>query len=114
MDIEDLSSESNQCSTCHLAREIPEIPVYAPFSMRNLIPGKTYIWCSCGVSKTPPLCDNSHKKLKDKPRFVPVKFTASEQRLYLICGCKYTRRPPFCDGFHGTMDAIQTTPPCKW
>ena len=29
--------------------------------------GKNYAWCSCGLSKKQPFCDNSHKGSEFKP-----------------------------------------------
>jgi hypothetical protein len=39
------------------AHPIPRTPLYAPYSLRGeraLVPGKTYLWCSCGLSKKQP------------------------------------------------------------
>mmetsp|Transcript_30749 Transcript_30749/g.34307 ORF Transcript_30749/g.34307 Transcript_30749/m.34307 type:complete len:121 (+) Transcript_30749:73-435(+) len=100
---------------CVVADHIPQIPMYAPYTLQ-LEPGKSYRWCSCGASKSQPLCDNTHLTIlgdDGKPKFAPVVFTAPNTKLSLICGCKYTKAPPFCDGTHSTMPANPTEPPCK-
>jgi len=63
----------------------------------NLEQGKTYFWCSCGLSDKQPFCDGSHKK---EGKFKSVKFTATETKEVFFCGCKKTKNPPFCDGSH--------------
>lgn len=35
----------NNCAKCNLCTEIPVIPMYAPYNVRDLQPGKTYLWC---------------------------------------------------------------------
>ena len=32
----------------------------------DLLP-KTYLWCTCGMSKNQPFCDGSHAKTEFKP-----------------------------------------------
>jgi CDGSH-type Zn-finger protein len=40
----------------------------APYEVKDPIPGaKTYRWCSCGMSRTQPLCDGTHRGTKFKP-----------------------------------------------
>lgn len=56
---------------------------------------KTYHWCSCGLSKKQPFCDNSHKGTA----FRPVNFKLAEKcDKMLLCGCKLSQNTPFCDG----------------
>jgi hypothetical protein len=129
MEIEELAS--NRCSDCGLCSDRPSIPMYAPFSVRDLAPSSTHLWCSCGRSKTEPICDRVgclHSS------FRPVSFEAKSQRIHLLCGCKYTRSPvrefrffffffffffllvflqPFCDGMHSVMPYEPSHPPCK-
>ncbi len=61
--------------------------------------GKRYVWCACGLSKTQPFCDASHKSTDIKP----VVFTAEESKTVFLCGCKQTKGQPFCDGTHGRL-----------
>ena len=58
--------------------------------------GKSYYWCSCGLSKNQPFCDKSHKGTD----FVPVKYVADKNQNVYFCGCKQTQKPPLCDGSH--------------
>ncbi len=58
--------------------------------------GTTVYWCSCGRSKTQPLCDGSHQGSE----FTPLAFTPEKDDKYFLCQCKHTGNPPFCDGSH--------------
>jgi CDGSH iron-sulfur domain-containing protein 3 len=61
--------------------------------------GKSYFWCSCGLSANQPFCDGSHKTTDH----TPVKFEATESGTAYLCGCKHTANPVFCDGTHSTL-----------
>ncbi len=61
--------------------------------------GKTYAWCTCGLSEKNPLCDGHHKTIDGLP-FTNLKFTAQEDGEVRLCNCKQTATPPFCDGTH--------------
>lgn len=61
--------------------------------------GKTYHWCSCGLSQKQPLCDGSHKGSE----FHPVNFQAEKTGSTPFCGCKQTGHPPLCDGTHSKL-----------
>jgi len=58
--------------------------------------GKSYYWCACGLSKSQPFCDGSHKGSE----FTPVKYEAPEAKTVYFCGCKQTANAPLCDGAH--------------
>ena len=58
--------------------------------------GKDYYWCSCGRSKTQPLCDGGHQGTS----FTPEKFSAQEDKTVYFCGCKQSANTMFCDGAH--------------
>ena len=58
---------------------------------------KTYFWCSCGLSKKQPFCDNSHNK---EGHFKPIKYVAKSDKEVWFCGCRRTKHQPFCDGSH--------------
>lgn len=58
--------------------------------------GKSYFWCSCGLSQKQPFCDGSHKGSE----FSPVKYQATESKKVFFCGCKITASQPLCDGSH--------------
>ena len=59
--------------------------------------GKDYWWCSCGLSKSQPFCDGSHKAAGE---FNPVKYTATDNTTVYFCGCKCSGKAPLCDGTH--------------
>ena len=61
--------------------------------------GKTYWWCSCGLSKSQPFCDGSHKTTA----LLPEKFIAARSEEVWLCACKQTRKQPFCDGSHKAL-----------
>lgn len=58
--------------------------------------GKDYYWCSCGLSKTQPMCDGGHQGTS----FTPQKFSAQEDKTVYFCGCKQSANTMFCDGAH--------------
>lgn len=68
--------------------------------------GKTYAWCTCGLSEKNPLCDGGHKKLAYEENgetimpYKSLKFTAEKTEEIWLCNCKQTKNPPFCDGSH--------------
>lgn len=63
--------------------------------------GKTYFWCSCGLSKRPPFCDGKHKL---KAVFKPYKWVAERNEEIWLCGCKQTKTAPLCDGSHAKIE----------
>ena len=71
----------------------------APIAV-DVVAGKSYFWCACGLSKNQPFCDGSHKGTG----FEPVKWTAEEDGRKFFCACKQTDTPPFCDGSHNRLD----------
>lgn len=72
----------------------------------SLVEGERYLWCSCGLSKTQPFCDNSHIGT----RFKPVLFRAQETDEELLCACKRTGTAPYCDGSHNSLSASYGAP----
>ena len=76
--------------------ENPVVAQKNPYKV-NVEKGKTYFWCSCGLSAKHPFCDNSHKKER---KFHPTKYTAKSDKVVFFCGCKITNHPPFCDNSH--------------
>jgi len=67
----------------------------APIAV-ELVEGKNYAWCACGLSKNQPFCDGSHKGSE----FVPKVFKAEKSGTHYMCMCKATKNAPFCDGSH--------------
>ncbi len=64
--------------------------------------GKSYWWCACGLSKTQPFCDGSHKGTS----FTPSRVQAGGFRGSLaFCTCKRSGKKPLCDGSHKTPAA---------
>ncbi len=79
--------------------ELPRIASYKP-QYAELEKGVSYLWCSCGLSKNQPYCDQSHKGTE----FMPVRYVAKEQgEEVLFCNCKHTQDGPFCDGSHNNL-----------
>jgi CDGSH-type Zn-finger protein len=76
----------------------PKIAQKAPYAV-NVEKGKTYPWCSCGLSQKQPFCSGAH----GGSAFAPFAFTAEESKTVFLCGCKHTAHPPFCDGTHATL-----------
>ena len=58
--------------------------------------GKTYYWCSCGISKKQPLCDGTHETTD----CTPIEYVASKSEMVYFCGCKQSENGPLCDGTH--------------
>ncbi len=79
--------------------QLPHIAGYKP-CYRKLEAGKSYLWCSCGLSKTQPFCDKSHLGTDMKP----VRYLAKQDgEEVLFCTCKQTSDSPFCDGTHNKL-----------
>ena len=75
----------------------PACPQKAPYSV-ELEPGD-YYWCACGLSKSQPFCDGSHKGTD----FTPEKLTVTEKGTFHLCGCKRSNDKPMCDGTHKNL-----------
>jgi len=104
------AGNANPCARCGLACAIPVIPLYAPYTVRDLAPGRRYMWCACGRSARQPFCDGT---LHSGSGIGPVSFEIKRsQSMFSLCGCKYTRSPPYCDGFHTRLGGEPTSPPC--
>jgi len=67
---------------------------------KELEKGRRYLWCSCGLSKSQPLCDGSHKGTE----FLPIPYSTDiDGEEVLFCTCKQTRDGPHCDGSHNNL-----------
>ena len=62
----------------------------------NVIEGKSYFCCTCGISFKQPFCDGSHKGTE----FTPLKYLADQTKKVFFCSCKQTNDQPLCDGSH--------------
>jgi len=71
----------------------PARPQKGPYEV-EVEEGRTYVWCSCGLSATQPWCDGSHKGTK----FEPISFVAPISEIFFMCGCKASENPPYCFG----------------
>lgn len=72
-----------------------------PRSMKTQVEaGKTYYWCSCGLSASQPFCDGAHKGTS----FAPIAYHAQEDKIIGFCGCKYSKNGAVCDGAHKNLD----------
>lgn len=81
---------------------LPRIASKTPFKV-FVEAGKTYSWCSCGLSQTEPFCDGSHKAYKNEDGtsiMKSVKYSATESKVVFFCGCKHSKNGVFCDGTH--------------
>ena len=84
----------------------PKIAACEP-SLVKLEKGKTYAWCTCGLSEKQPFCDGRHKTIEEG-QFRSIKFVAEEDTEVWLCRCKHTGNPPYCDGTHNTLAANAT------
>lgn len=83
-------------------QKLPHVAAYKPQYM-ELEKGENYLWCSCGLSKSQPFCDQSHKGTD----FKPVRYVAKEDgEEVLFCNCKHTADGPFCDGAHNNLKDV--------
>jgi len=76
----------------------PHIPQKSPIPV-VVAAGKTYYWCTCGLSKTQPFCDGTHKG----STFAPTPYTAEKDGTVYFCGCKHSQKGALCDGSHKTL-----------
>ena len=58
----------------------------------------TYSWCTCGLSKTQPFCDNEHRNHPGASK--SLKFKVEKAGNYFLCNCKHSANKPYCDGTH--------------
>ena len=76
----------------------PRIAQKSPYEA-NVVAGKNYAWCACGLSSNQPFCDGSHTATD----LMPVVFKAQKDETVWLCGCKQTAGKPFCDGTHNSL-----------
>ncbi len=61
--------------------------------------GEKKAFCACGLSKTGPYCDGSHKGTGKAPYVL----TFDEDKTIYACGCQKSSNRPFCDGTHSKL-----------
>lgn len=76
----------------------PKIAAKEPVAV-ELQAGKTYAWCTCGLSGKQPFCDGSHRSTDLSP-FI---FVAEKTGTAYLCQCKRTGKKPHCDGTHKAL-----------
>ncbi len=87
-------------------QQLPKIAKCEP-ALVKLEKGKTYAWCTCGLSENQPFCDAGHKKIEGG-ELKSLKLTAEEDAEVWLCQCKQTGTPPYCDGSHNSLRANST------
>ena len=84
-------------------RPLPRVAGTLPLPTR-VTKGLTYFWCSCGLSKRQPFCDNSHAG----SGFEPVPFTAKKDEILFFCACKHSTHGMVCDGKSHQTHQVET------
>ena len=74
------------------------VKVFSPIEV-TLEANRQYYWCACGLSKSQPFCDGSHKGTN----FTPMAFSVNENKKAWLCTCKKSGNAPFCDGTHNKL-----------
>jgi glutamate synthase domain-containing protein 2 len=69
----------------------------------QLSKGQEYHFCTCGMSKSQPFCDDSHIGTS----FTPKVIVADVDKSALLCTCKASKKSPYCDASHRFFTADQ-------
>lgn len=77
---------------------LPVVAQQSPLPV-NVEAGKSYAWCSCGLSKNQPFCNGAHRRTG----FAPTMFKAEKTETVYFCGCKHSKAGALCDGSHKTL-----------
>lgn len=77
---------------------VPKIAQKSPCAV-EVEAGKTYYWCSCGLSQSQPFCDGSHKGSGMGSKA----YTAEKSGKVYFCGCKHSGNGVLCDGSHSKL-----------
>ncbi len=78
--------------------DLPKIAGTAPVK-HEAEAGKTYAWCTCGLSDKQPFCNGAHRD----SGMTNLKVTEEESKDVWLCTCKQTKNPPYCDGSHKAL-----------
>lgn len=73
--------------------KVPVMARLGPYEVQ-VEEGKSYLWCSCGLSASQPWCDGSH----EGSGMSPIAFVAPISAVFHMCGCKNSDNKPFCFG----------------
>jgi CDGSH-type Zn-finger protein len=73
--------------------KLPVLAQPGPYEV-EVVEGRRYLWCSCGLSATQPWCDGSH----EGTGFEPIAFVAPLSAVFHMCGCKRSENKPYCFG----------------
>lgn len=115
-------TDKGSCSDSCGAKLLPRIASGAPVRLHVLEPnedgsvpecdcgrkhvvyGQKYQYCTCGLSKAQPWCDEACVAAKSP--FKPTEFVVDKKQTYLLmCACKRTEDARgFCDGQHIHID----------
>ena len=74
-------------------RALPVCAQTGPYAV-PVVEGRTYRWCSCGLSATQPWCDDAHVGTD----MTPIVFVAPISETFYMCGCKRSDNAPYCFG----------------
>lgn len=77
---------------------MPKIVQKDPYPV-EVIEGRNYAWCACGLSNNQPFCDGTHSGTD----FSPVVWKAEKTKTVYLCGCKQSKKAQFCDGTHSSL-----------
>ncbi len=72
---------------------LPVSPQIGPYVVQ-VTEGRSYRWCSCGLSRSQPWCDDSHAGTG----WEPIEFIAPLSAEFHLCGCKRSDNKPYCFG----------------
>ena len=102
--IKDFDGENWELACQKQKEGIPDVPFSRGSSPATVKVkgGRRYSWCACGLSKTQPFCDNTHR---GSTTMRSLKFTPLKDGEVHLCMCKRTKNPPFCDGSHAKGDS---------
>ena len=76
----------------------PKIAQRSPYVV-EVVGGRHYAWCACGLSERQPFCDGSHAGTEHSP----VMFKPEKSGKVWLCGCKHSKKGHLCDGTHSTL-----------
>ena len=87
-----------------MAEDLPKIAGLKSAKI-EVIAGKDYWWCSCGLSKNQPFCDGSHSNTG----FSPILYKPETDGIVGFCLCKQSQKEKgvICDGAHKKLPGYE-------